>query len=54
VFVENVSELQPAANADMKMLKRQFLSDYSSRAFSDAVNALEFNADIVDKRYRFY
>ncbi|CAF0728654.1 unnamed protein product [Rotaria sordida] len=54
VFVENVAELQPVANADMKMLKKQFLSDYSSRAFSDAVNALEFNADIVDKRYRFY
>jgi hypothetical protein len=38
----------------MKVLKKQFLSDYSSRAFSDAVNALESDANIVDKRYRFY
>lgn len=54
VVVETVNDLQPAANADMKVLKKQFLSDYSSRAFSDAVNALESDANIVDKRYRFY
>lgn len=54
VFVEDVTELQPAATADMKTLKKQFAGEYSSRAFSDAVNALEFDANIVDKRYRWY
>jgi peptidyl-prolyl cis-trans isomerase D len=50
--VESIADLQPAANVDMKLIKKQFLTDYSSRAFSDAVNVLEYKAEIVDKRYR--
>lgn len=53
-FVESVNDIQPAKDVNMKMIQKQFISDLKNRGDQNLIKAIENNAEIVDKRYRFY
>lgn len=53
-FVENVNELQPAANYNAVTVKQQYVNLLRQRAGTEVNNVLEDKADIKDFRYRFY
>lgn len=54
VFVESVNEMQPVKDMNIKMIQKQFTTDASNTANQGLQKAVEFKADITDKRYRFY
>lgn len=54
VFMLTVNNITPAETEDVKILKDRLQSTFEMRGTYEAYEALRKNAQIVDKRYKFY
>jgi peptidyl-prolyl cis-trans isomerase D len=54
VYMLAVNNASAASNEDLKLLKERLTSTYQMRGSYEAYEALRKEANIVDKRYKFY
>ncbi|MBP8960430.1 MAG: peptidylprolyl isomerase [Bacteroidales bacterium] len=54
VYLLTVSNVTITPETDMKLLKERLLLTYSMRGMYEAYEALKKDANIIDKRYKFY
>jgi peptidyl-prolyl cis-trans isomerase D len=54
VYLINVNNVKEAAKEDLKLLKERLSATYQMRGSYEAYDALRKNANVVDKRYKFY
>jgi peptidyl-prolyl cis-trans isomerase D len=54
VYLINVNNVSTATAGDVKLLKDRLITTYSMRGTYEAYEALKKNANIIDKRYKFY
>jgi peptidyl-prolyl cis-trans isomerase D len=54
VYLINVNNVVTAAGEDAKLLKERLIASYQMRGTYEAYEALKKNANVIDKRYKFY
>jgi peptidyl-prolyl cis-trans isomerase D len=54
VYLISVNNVATAAGEDIKLLKDRLMSTFQMRSSYEAYEALKKNANVVDKRYKFY
>jgi len=54
VYMLAVNIAAPASEEDLNLLKERLMSTYQMRGSYEAFEALRKEANIVDKRYKFY
>ena len=54
VYLININNVVSAAGEDTKLLKERLTASYQMRGTYEAYEALKKNANVIDKRYKFY
>jgi len=54
VYLLTVNNVTTTPETDMKLLKERLLLTYRMRGMYEAYEALKKDANIIDKRYKFY
>jgi len=54
VFMLTVNSVTKSGNEDLKLLQERLTTTFQMRGNYEAYEALRKNANIVDKRYKFY
>jgi peptidyl-prolyl cis-trans isomerase D len=54
VYLINVNNVVPTASEDPKLLKNRLMASFQMRGTYEAYESLKKNANVVDKRYKFY
>jgi peptidyl-prolyl cis-trans isomerase D len=54
VYIINVNNVTTATSEDAKLLKERLMATFQMRGTYEAYEALKKNANVIDKRYKFY